>query len=681
MRSPFTCPAGLHSRYDNFTAAKPCRPCQAARRLADDIDHVTRLAPGVSVEQVAAVFAAVAPRPQQFAQLHDWLHADADVLRSGSSTAPQVAQRFLAGLADAGADVALPACLRCGRVRPLVALVDGGRVCFNCYHAGRPEPCAGCGRTRRVVTRTTDGAAICQTCRTADPATWQPCGRCGTTTPTVTIIDGVRVGRCCYVPPGLRCSVCGQAKGERPWRTRRPICADCAAKPHTPCAACGLDAPVPEPGQSACCHRCDQGATAVCRACGMPTVNRDRDDRPRCVDCYQRPVRVCGRCGRQRVIVRLAVGDDPELCGVCWHGPIVACDSCGLERPCRGERTGLMLCDRCQRARRGEHRQCAFCGHVRPVYAHWPNEPVCVSCYQRHRATTGTCPVCQRHGRLLRHTRGQPTCGDCLGLGGGVCGRCGADNEPLWDRGRCRRCSLADRLTDLFGEPATRNTRGLDGIHDALAAAPSPRAVLDWLRNPGPRQLLESIATGQLAATHHAFDQLEPSATVEHLRHLLVATSVLPPRDPVLANLERWIDDLIDHTANTDHASLLRLYARWKILPPLPRPSRTRPDHRSHRLQRPPTTPQPRPAARVPHRTPPHTRRHQPGRHRRLAHQHTRPHHPANPSVRRLGDPPRRDPTRRLPHHTHRTHHAHRHRRPTLGHRPPPPQRPRHRRR
>lgn len=563
----FTCPGGLHERGQKFVATKPCTACRASEALAADAELLHTLEPSLDRDAAAAIIESAAPARQQRSELHAWLRSEPDPLRSGASSAPKVAQRLLAELDRRGVRVARPRCLRCGGAKMLVAVVDGGRLCFNCYHYDRAESCARCGRTRPVCAREADGRAVCSRCRTADPDSWRPCGRCGTNAPTVAVTDGVRVGRCCYVPPVLRCSVCGQAKGHRPYRTRRPVCADCAARPRVACVDCGLDAPVPHDGGDPRCHHCQRGATDSCAGCAAPTVGRAADGSPRCPGCYDRPVRPCGRCGRPRVIVRLAIGGEPELCGLCWKGPVVTCEGCGQRRACRGERTGMMLCASCQR---GERQACAFCGQTRRVVAHWPDGPVCPSCYPHHRSTRGDCSTCGQRQRLLRHTRGAPACAACLGVAdSGVCASCGADDEPLWERGRCPRCTLAGRLPKLLGDDAARAANGLDDLHDALLAAPSARAVLDWLRRSDATDLLARIAGGELARTHEALDTLAQSGTIEHLRHLLVAIGALPPRDPALAALDRWIDEFLDGVTDADHVALLRPYARWRILRPV----------------------------------------------------------------------------------------------------------------
>lgn len=429
-------------------------------------------------------------------------------------------------------------------------------------------PCLGCGRSRPVQGYDAQGRPQCCTCRLKDPARWEPCGRCGTLSAVWAREDGVAVGRCCYVRPFLRCTVCGVRKGVRPHKTRRPVCALCAEGPRAVCATCGLDAPVPEADAPACCARCKVAPPLTCSGCGAPTIIQGRDGTPRCEDCYQRPVAPCGRCGRVRVIVRFATGSDPDLCGVCWRGPVMTCEGCGRVCPCRGERKGMMLCARCRPVR---PQPCSHCGRLRSPTAQWAEGPVCGSCYQRALAAKATCPACGQHRRLLRRPGDGPAvCADCIGVEPThVCSACGVE-DALYDKGLCPRCSLVGRLTALLGEPHQRARLGLEPLFVALSHAPSAKAVLDWLvKSKRATGILARMGRGELACSHEALDSLPDSMVVRHLEHLLVATGALPDRDPILAGLERWVDDFLDKIDDPDTAKLLRPYANWKVLWPL----------------------------------------------------------------------------------------------------------------
>ena len=217
MRVRFACPNG-HPRK---------RPCKLAENcptaaLADAVATLLTLTPTLSTEVATAAVSTIAPSIGERWRLARWLRDQPADLGSIGSDCPPVAVRLLDNLATRGLPVALPRCIDCGRHRSLPVAVEGGRVCSQCYLLRRAEPCARCGRTQVVSTRQADGLAVCPQCRIRDPNAWRPCGRCGRHGQAVTTERGVTVGRCCYVPPLLRCSVCGLNKANRPYKTRPP---------------------------------------------------------------------------------------------------------------------------------------------------------------------------------------------------------------------------------------------------------------------------------------------------------------------------------------------------------------------------------------------------------------------------------------------------------------------------
>lgn len=62
--------------------------------------------------------------------------------------------------------------------------------------------------------------------------------------------------------------------------------------------------------------------------------------------------------------------------------------------------------------------------------------------------------------------------------------------------------------------------------------------------------------------------------SIEHLRSLLVATSVLPPRDNHLARLRPRLARLIAGVPGPDRRAVQQQYARWRLLPPIEEASR-----------------------------------------------------------------------------------------------------------
>jgi hypothetical protein len=452
-------------------------------------------------------------------------------LVDGNSAAPAPVARLIAELIAAGVEgVAVPRCLDCGEPRALVRRVPGGRVCNACQIRRRPEVvCSQCGTLARRAGSDPEGRPLCPACR-----------------------------RRSYVRPVNLCTVCGENRSDR---TGKRICRECREQPHATCETCGLAAAIPTGTERAQCAHCRLAAPEPCRHCGELTIGRDRNRRARCERCYERPVGPCGRCGRVRAIVRLAVDGDPDLCALCWRGPTVACENCGKVRPCRGERRGRMLCGSCTPVR---PQPCAHCGRARRPAAHWQEGPVCGSCYARALAANDPCPQCGQTRRLMRYPGHQePVCRVCAGAPAhNLCGRCGAEAAP-YARGLCARCVLHDRLTQLLGEQPQRARTGLDGLFDELMAARSAKDMLKWLAHSSAVPLLGRIARGELPCAHETLDAHASDPAIGRLEHLLVATGALPTRDPALARLERWTEELVN---GHDGEPALRTFAHWVVL-------------------------------------------------------------------------------------------------------------------
>lgn len=500
------------------------------RAILGAVDALAVVAPHVDPVVARAAVLRVTSRTRSRSMITEYLAAHPTGLVDGNSDAPAPVARLIGELIAAGVQgLAIPRCLDCGAPKPLVRRVAGGRVCNGCQFARRPPvTCSQCGTLARRGGSDPNGEPLCQACR-----------------------------RRAYVRPVNLCTVCGV---NRTYRTRRRICSQCRDGSHATCATCGLAAPIPAAGEAARCAHCRLAIPEPCRECGSLTIGRDRGGRARCEGCYERPVGTCGRCGRVRAIVRLAVDGDPDLCAICWTGPTATCERCGKARPCRGERRGRMLCGSCAPVR---SQQCAHCGRARRPAAHWPEGPVCGTCYPRALAAKGSCPGCGQTRRLMRYPGYEkPVCRECAGVPAHhVCGRCAAEAAP-YARGLCARCVLHDRLTELLGNQTQRTRVGLDGLFDELAAR-SPKDMIRWLARSSAVPLLGQIARGELACTHETLDPHASHPAVRRLEHLLVAAGALPTRDPALARLERWTEDLL---ATHDDEPVLRPFAHWVVL-------------------------------------------------------------------------------------------------------------------
>jgi hypothetical protein len=512
-------------------AAPGGRADSGERAILRAVDGVVAAAPQVGSEVARATILRVTSRTRSRSMITEYLAKRPTGLVDGDSSAPAPVARLIGGLIAAGVEgLALPRCLDCGQEKPLARGVPGGKVCNGCLKRRRPaEVCSCCGELEQRATRDGNGQPVCPACH-----------------------------RRSYIRPVERCAVCGV---NRSYRTRKRICSKCRERPHATCVSCGQPAAIPAAGEQAQCSHCRRGSPESCEGCGELTISRTRQGRPRCQRCYERPVRRCGRCGRVRAIVRLAVDSDPDLCAICWTGPTVKCEKCGNVRPCRGERRGRMLCGSCAPVRSQE---CAHCGRPRRPAAHWPEGPVCGTCYARALSAKDECPGCGQTRRLMRYPGYEHrVCRECADAPAhNVCGRCGAEDAP-YARGLCGRCVLHDRLTELLGEKPQRVQVGLDALFDELAAARSAKDMLKWLGRSRAVPLLGRIARGELPCTHETLDRHAPDRAVRRLEHLLVATGALPTRDPALARLERWTDDLL---AEHDHEPALRTFAHWVVL-------------------------------------------------------------------------------------------------------------------
>lgn len=571
------CPQGRHRLPEVWFPSRGCRGCANEEALAHATAVVVGALPGVAEQRARTALEAVAAsgaeeyRGNRYRKIAAYLSESPQALTAGAATMPLDVARLVSQLREAGhGEVADPCCADCGRpCWPRYRRPDGLRICSVCDGHRRRVPCGRCGRVNRVARRDADGAPLCLGCHRADPSSWQTCGVCQQPASIRATIGGVRVGRCCYRKPHERCSVCGLGRAVSPYASGTATCADCATRDRATCVKCGLDAPVATSGEPICL-RCQNSVNLPCRVCDRPTVSRDRDGSPRCSTCLTRTPRRCGSCGQVRVITRRADGGDPDLCGSCWQGPVLACDRCGRQRPCRGERTGRMLCATCRPRRRP---QCAYCGHHRAATVVWADGPACAQCYRRFMRAKGTCPGCQQYRRLLPYVgQPQPCCAPCAGAASGpVCGRCG-NEDWLYHKDRCARCVLDDRLSALLGDADNRARLGLQHLHDALLHAERPETIIGWMRPSSQgtaHALLAQLGRGEILLSHDTLDALNTpgnGGTANHLDAILTAVGALPARDVELARLERAVPQALTGVTDETNRKILRSYATWDLL-------------------------------------------------------------------------------------------------------------------
>lgn len=223
------------------------------------------------------------------------------------------------------------------------------------------------------------------------------------------------------------------------------------------------------------------------------------------------------------------------------------------------------------------HPACTRCKDHYPVAAHWPEGPVCSYCYQAAKRTEGTCAGCGHTGMTPGRDDVEgplyPRCSKIpLDL---TCNRCG-DETWLAKANVCWRCLLDDIVRGLLSGPNGTVSPELEPLAAAIIAMPRANSGVTWIHaNPKVRELLRALGEGALDPTHEALDALPGARTVEFLRALMIEYGILPPRDRLLANYERWVAEKLETIADSESRQIVERFARWHHL----RTLRTRADN------------------------------------------------------------------------------------------------------
>lgn len=287
-----------------------------------------------------------------------------------------------------------------------------------------------------------------------------------------------------------------------------------------------------------------------------------------CGSCYNRsalrPRRRCGHCGKVKAIgVRATVGSS-DICVACYKLPVGTCVTCGRTRPCLKVAAGTPTCLRCAPRATAI---CAHCGADRPPATRWAEGPVCDTCYTAALRRRGTCTGCGNQRRLVSPPgAGATHCCDCSGLAPmHTCGVCGREDK-LYERGRCERCALARRATELMAGPDGNIPAALVGIRDTIVASATPRKALNWLRVGAGAPILAGMARGIIDVSHEALDAQPRTRAANHVRQMLVAHGVLASRDEQLATLERLNADTVAAIGRPEDRKTVAAFASWRVL-------------------------------------------------------------------------------------------------------------------
>jgi len=146
-----------------------------------------------------------------------------------------------------------------------------------------------------------------------------------------------------------------------------------------------------------------------------------------------------------------------------------------------------------------------------------------------------------------------------------MCTDCGLEDK-LYERGRCERCALHRRTSELLCGGGTSIPPALVAVYDAIIATRTPRTALNWLRGGAGAAVLADLAAGTTPISHAALDAHPRRRGADYLRHVLVAATVLPARDEGLARIEAWVTTLLTGVEQPEHRRLLHAYATWRVL-------------------------------------------------------------------------------------------------------------------
>jgi site-specific recombinase XerD len=318
------------------------------------------------------------------------------------------------------------------------------------------------------------------------------------------------------------------------------------------------------------CQRCrNWQLAAACTFCGKvkPVSGRDADGQPVCEVCRRRGPgrrRACGNCGKTAPVAVRGRDGKPDICVNCYRLPAAACSVCGRIRPCAFTGTSQPVCRQCAPRATAA---CARCGQDRPPAARWPEGPVCDTCYTtalRRRIPCASCGQVRRPVSPPGPDAG--TCASCAGLPvTSACADCGTEDK-MFEKHRCARCSLRRRTTMLLSAGTGDVPGHLIPVLDAITAARTPAAALNWLRTGAGSAILADLAAGRLAVTHQALDEHPRPRAASHLRHMLTAGGVLPPRDEELARTEQWLATLLASITIPEHRRLVHAFATWHVM-------------------------------------------------------------------------------------------------------------------
>jgi hypothetical protein len=512
------------------------------------VDLVAAVEQHLQRDRIRAVVLAVAGGRAKARRVATALAARPAVLSDGLSPAPRGIADLLIELRKAGAgSVSPPRCAACGK--PLRTVQRRGQDWYCAVCGSRPQPCAGCGNTRRVATRDRAGQPRCAQCPDADRRD-----------PVTMITTQVRM-----LEPGADCEIIAAAArraAPRPSQLQRLAW----ALDSNPALLTGAGHTAPVPAVLRLIDLLHEGGiTAVVRpACPrchrLVRIAKPLDGQRVCRSCIAASrLEQCVRCGAQRQPATRDEHGQP-LCPNCLITDPVnleTCLNCGRRRPVGTRTPAGPLCPTCPAL---PTLVCSICAHRAPCgISRLSGQPWCVTCQQR----TARCTGCGQVHPIRSGTLDQPRCGNCTSPVFRLdCPACGAGRRP----GQCPDCRLGRRLTELLTGPDGAVHPALHPLHQALAATERPVTALRWLSKELVATLLADLSAGRRQPTHADLDSLPANPVLAHFRTVLVATGTLPRRDEQMARLQRLVADILATRDDPDQRQLLHRYATWHLL-------------------------------------------------------------------------------------------------------------------
>jgi hypothetical protein len=237
--------------------------------------------------------------------------------------------------------------------------------------------------------------------------------------------------------------------------------------------------------------------------------------------------------------------------------------TCTPPRPGRMRSFGTVSLHEARTGRGNASKACGWCGRLGAPTIVLPHVRICFNCRRYRQYHPRTCPGCadvRALGYLDAH--GAVVCSACAGHAGPssvfACTECGREDRP-YGMQRCAHCFLRERLTVLLTDPTTGQIHEqLRPVFDAILDGEHPQSGIYWLRRRqriGPG-LLAAMARGEIAISHHSFNDRPMDRVHNYVRDLLVAVGVLEPYEPLIERMIPWLATL-GETLDPHHARLV----------------------------------------------------------------------------------------------------------------------------